>query len=100
MSKRSAEELRKEFSMPGHWHAHVVIATIVRCTVSRIPDDDDRIPRTVCASLGRLTVKTEDIECVWGPFEYRDDAESCVKVLAARDDISSAVIVWLPAVED
>ena len=35
-------------------------------------------------------------EYSWGPFDNENAAHQCVHVLAARADISSAVVVWLP----
>ena len=61
-------QLRGEFSIVPSWNAWVVIATI----------------------------GGDETESAWGPFDNENAAHQCVHVLAARPDISSAVVVWLP----
>ena len=68
MSTKTPKELRSYFSIVPSWTAWVVISTIGE----------------------------SEGEAAWGPFDNENAASQCVHVLAARPDISSAVIVWLP----
>ena len=68
MSTKTPKELRSVLSIVPNWNAWLVIATI----------GEDKT------------------ECSWGPFDDENAASQCVHVLAARPDISSAVVVWLP----